>query len=195
MAHILWKPTPVELERKRRVQLILIEGISGSLMKHIRPSEMPQKTRQTIMKTLIDFDTIVYSRGIILADLHPRDVILTDAVQGRAVFLDFAAAEFFWSDTLSDSEARCLQTTDISPLLRWDEAWGRFEEFGKWIDWDWQPWLEAEFDIQRPGSRQRYEKCFYLLGLLKDMRSISNSKYVFSCLFPSSSILALMVSS
>lgn len=97
------------------------------------------------MRSLINFDTIIYSRDILLTDLHPQDVVLTDAVQGRAVFIDFAGSEFLWTDTLSDSEAKCLQTTEISPLLRWHEAWGRFEEFGKWIDWDWQSWLEAEF--------------------------------------------------
>lgn len=70
------------------------------------------------MRSLINFDTIIYSRDILLTDLHPQDVVLTDAVQGRAVFIDFAGSEFLWTDTLSDSEAKCLQTTEISPLLR-----------------------------------------------------------------------------
>lgn len=48
---------------------------------------MSQQTRQTIMTALIDFETILCSREIILMNSHPRDVILTDRVQGNDIII------------------------------------------------------------------------------------------------------------
>lgn len=54
---------PVE-ERKRYVQLILIEWIPGIFMKDISPKEVPQPVLQTLMMSLTEFDILVYSRNI-----------------------------------------------------------------------------------------------------------------------------------
>lgn len=52
------------------------------------------------------------------------------------------------------------------------------------------PGSKRNLDIQRSRSRQRYEKCFFLPGLLKDMRSIKNNK----CVFPFSFFFVFYIS-
>ncbi|PGH28953.1 hypothetical protein GX50_08299 [[Emmonsia] crescens] len=44
-----------------------------------------------------------------------------------------------------EEEERYLPGVEISPLLRWNQAWGFWHAFDEWIDWDWQAWLEDTY--------------------------------------------------
>ena len=71
-------PIPLEsTEDKRSVRLIIIELIPGSSMQNTDPNQFSQETRQNIMEFLIEFESLVYSRNILLRDLHPRNVMVT----------------------------------------------------------------------------------------------------------------------
>ena len=98
------------------------------------------------MKSIIEFDTLVYSGNIVLTDLRPRNII---AVGGRAVFIDFAGAyigmrALYMQNLFKSFEFRFYNY--VSPLLRWNDHHNQVREFDDWYyDWEWQPWLQAEF--------------------------------------------------
>ncbi|PYI15761.1 hypothetical protein BO99DRAFT_467055 [Aspergillus violaceofuscus CBS 115571] len=64
----------------------------------------------------------------------------------RVVFVDLAHALF---DRRRDDPAaltlNCFLGDYISPPLRWNEAKFKASPFDDWVDWDWDPWLTAEF--------------------------------------------------
>lgn len=73
------------------------------------------------MKSLIEFDTLLYSRNIVLTDLHPRNIITFD---GRAVFIDFANAYIGKGALYMQSLFKSFEfrfDNYVSPLLRWNE--------------------------------------------------------------------------
>lgn len=81
---------PLEVtENKRQVRLTLKEFILGPSMQSLDPKNIPQEIRKNLMKSLIEFDTLLYSKNIDLTDVHPRNIIV---LSGRAVFVDFADA-------------------------------------------------------------------------------------------------------
>lgn len=47
---------------------------------------MPQRVRQNILKSVIEFGTIAFSRKIASGDLHPRNIMLTSSARS-AVFI------------------------------------------------------------------------------------------------------------
>jgi hypothetical protein len=64
----------------------------------------------------------------------------------RVVFIDFAHALFNRrrGDPIP-SELNDFLGEYISPLLRWNKSKDRDYAFLEWSDWDWDPWLNAEF--------------------------------------------------
>ncbi|KAL2374737.1 hypothetical protein RJZ57_000766 [Blastomyces gilchristii] len=60
------------------------------------------------------------------------------------LFLDFADALFGRRrDDPVAIRSNLFLGQYISPLLRWDKTMAM--QFNDWIDWDWQPWIEAEY--------------------------------------------------
>lgn len=139
---------------KRCVRLILIGFIPGHSMREMEPKSLSQYDRQGIMKRLIDFDTMLYSRNIVYVDKHPRIIILTtpelrQPKHRRIVFIDFGCVRFRRNCAYppdAEIESKMFAGTCVSPLLRWHKTVpGSFmADFFEWIDWDWQPWLETE---------------------------------------------------
>lgn len=133
---------PVGSSTTRCVRLILIEFIPGLSMRDADPKSFSQRARQQIMKAMVDFDTLLYSRDIIYSDLHPRNVMLTNTArsdeQRPVIFIDFGDARFHVTK---------FHGTYISPLLRWHEAHRLIStfDFDSWVDWDWQSWLQEEY--------------------------------------------------
>ena len=79
---------PLEtMENKRSVRLILIQYIPGISMQKAISGQFSLEFRQNIMKSLVESDTLVYAKNILLRDLHPRNVIMTES--GHIVFIDF----------------------------------------------------------------------------------------------------------
>lgn len=140
--------TPLHM---RTVRLILIEFIPGLSMQKIDPGTFTQVTRQRMMKSIIEFETSVHANDIILEDLTPRNVMVTDldSKRGRPVFVDFGDASVGCGAVSEQKEPGAFEFHIdyhyISPLLRWYEDQLRDEPFVNWIDWDWQPWLQTEF--------------------------------------------------
>ncbi|CAN6663103.1 hypothetical protein TRVA0_034S01552 [Trichomonascus vanleenenianus] len=132
--------------KSRQVRLILTELIPGSSMYQINPADISQQARKQMMKLVIDFETLVYKRGVTLNDLWPRNIIVTPSEISRErklVFVDFASIVF--RDTLMPEfpEMNWYIGTYVSPLLRWDSE--MVENFSSWIDWKWKPWLNAQY--------------------------------------------------
>lgn len=123
-----------------------MEFIPGPSMQNLDPKNIPQKTRQNLMKYIIEFDTLVYSKNIDLTDVLPRNII---ALDGRAVFIDFADAyigmgALYMQNLFKSFEFRFGNY--VSPLLRWNDHHNQVREFDDWYyDWEWQPWLQAKF--------------------------------------------------
>lgn len=139
-------PLGSETTDKRSVRLILIEFIPGLSMQKTDPDQFPQENRQNIMKFLVEFETLVYSRDILLRDLHPRNVMVT--TDGHVVVIDFADADIGWGALSAQSLFNSFQfhrDNYVPPLVRWHEDQNLEDEFYDWIDWDWQPWLQKEF--------------------------------------------------
>lgn len=124
------------------------------------------------MKAVVDIETSIYTKDIIHADLYPRNIMLPDVTittiaadeqqQRSVVFVDFGDARFgraFYSNRPSVSMARFLGTY-ISPLLRWHEPHARTSKFEDWIDWDWQPWLEKEYEHTASSITEEMRKKF-----------------------------------
>ncbi|KAL1861179.1 hypothetical protein Plec18167_002883 [Paecilomyces lecythidis] len=140
---------PVNGHQKRIVRLILLDYVSGKSMQQVNPMDFSQQTRQQIMKSIVDFETLIFQRDIALTDLSPRNVVMRKGVdpdaKGALVLIDFAGALF--GRTRDDIEAKAVDMLlgqYISPLLRWKKRMMRWE-FNDWIDWDWQSWLQAQY--------------------------------------------------
>ncbi|ODH50727.1 hypothetical protein GX48_03235 [Paracoccidioides brasiliensis] len=132
----------------RTVRLILMEYIPGISMQQANPENFSRLARQEIMKSVIDFESRLYEQDILLTDLSPRNVIMVEKPgfdpRRDLLFLDFAGALFGRrrDDPLA-IESNLFLGRYISPLLRWDKTMAM--QFNDWIDWDWQPWIEAEY--------------------------------------------------
>lgn len=111
------------------------------------PETFRQQTRKQILKSIVDFESLVYERDILLMDLWPRNTMLPkpngDAEQS-IVFIDFEGVIFGRiRDDLLKYRPRLFLGQYISPLLRWKDS--KADKFDEWVDWDWRPWLEVEF--------------------------------------------------
>ncbi|KKZ62324.1 hypothetical protein EMCG_00398 [[Emmonsia] crescens] len=132
----------------RTVRLILMEYVLGISMQQANPERFSCSSRQEIMKSVIDFESQVYKQDILLTDLSPRNVIMVEKPGFDAkldlLFLDFADALFGRRrDDPVVMESNLFLGRYISPLLRWDKTMAM--QFNDWIDWGWQPWIEAEY--------------------------------------------------
>lgn len=153
----------------RTVRLILIQLICGSDLSTIMNLRGPfsQERRQGIMRSVIDFESRVYERDILLADLFPRNILLKtpqsttpdvgsdedetpreeEEEEDRLVFIDFGAAIFgrIRDDPIPpEYKPNLFLGQYVSPLLRWKIT--PLYNFGDWIDWDWLSWLEPAFE-------------------------------------------------
>ncbi|KGM92148.1 uncharacterized protein PADG_11684 [Paracoccidioides brasiliensis Pb18] len=140
---------PVDRSEMRTVRLILMEYIPGISMQQANPEKyFSRLALQEIMKSVIDFESRLYEQDILLTDLSPRNVIMVEKPgfdpRRDLLFLDFAGALFGRrrDDPLA-IESNLFLGRYISPLLRWDKTMAM--QFNDWIDWDWQPWIEAEY--------------------------------------------------
>ncbi|PYI25502.1 hypothetical protein BP00DRAFT_440714 [Aspergillus indologenus CBS 114.80] len=134
---------PVDDDRSRAVRMILIEYVPGVTMADAQPGDFSQGDRQTIMKEIVDLES------------RPRNVILRSPAassdddgdqQFRVVFVDLAHALFNRrrDDPLTLTLNYFLGEY-ISPLLRWKNSRRLASPFEDWVDWEWDPWLTAEF--------------------------------------------------
>lgn len=139
---------PVEGSKIRTVRLILLEYIPGISMQQANPQKFSRRSRQEIMKSVVNFESRVYEQNILLTDLSPRNVIMVEKPgydsKQNLLFLDFAGALFGGrrNDPVAIGSNLFLGQY-ISPLLRWNKTMAM--QFNDWIDWDWQAWIEAEY--------------------------------------------------
>ncbi|CAN6660685.1 hypothetical protein TRVA0_032S01398 [Trichomonascus vanleenenianus] len=134
--------------KTRQVRLILLEYIPGLSMKQFNPSKIPQDIRKKVMKKVIDVESLVYKRDVLLREVWPQNVIITETEFPRdihLVFVGFHRALFQRGKLEGSEDRRDLHLGEyITPLVRWAElndVWN----FLKWIDWDWTPWIQSEY--------------------------------------------------
>ncbi|KAJ5730025.1 uncharacterized protein N7483_004533 [Penicillium malachiteum] len=152
----------------RSVRLILTEYIRGTDMAEASPyfvkASSPKyvlETRQQIMKKVVEFESVAFTRNILLKDLSPRNVILPDDDPASPIFIDFGDALLKrLPDDPICAKMDFLPGQYISPLLRWDR--NRAYEFvmHEWVDWDWEPWVDAEFANTAPTITPRILEVF-----------------------------------
>lgn len=159
---------PVADLTMRSVRLILIEYIAGSTMIKFNPGTLSQEVRQNLIKAIVDFDTLLYTRALIHRDIHPRNIILVNTTRSdeliRPVFIDFGDVDFGHSpfgEVNPKFKSFLRPGVYISPLLRWHDVKHRHHKYRDWIDWDWQSWLETEYG-HTAGSITGPMRNFYL---------------------------------
>ncbi|KAG5294647.1 PKc-like superfamily domain-containing protein [Histoplasma ohiense] len=135
----------------RSIRLILIEKVPGISMQHLNPTNYTRSERQDILKAIVDAESMLYAHDILHRDIHPRNVLVLDSALRRVVLIDFGYCGIGRTPSNSPAEwkAKHLPGVPISPLLRWDQGWGRHANFHEWIDWDWQTWLEHCYEFTR----------------------------------------------
>ncbi|KAE8149797.1 hypothetical protein BDV25DRAFT_122114 [Aspergillus avenaceus] len=149
----------------RIVRLILVEKISGSSMDRLDISRYSRFLRQRYLKEIIDAESALYTKDICHRDLCPCNVMFTIPRQRNrpVVIIDFGFVDFGRSRKPSDPEIEnaWFPGVPISPLLRWQERYSRRTSFTSWIDWEWQPWLEAQCEHTRDSitdaQRERWQ--------------------------------------
>lgn len=91
-------------------------------MRDICPRTVPQQVRQNIVRSLVELDTLAYTRDTVIADKHPKNIMLTKTDDERmytTVFIDFGAARFgrtSYYAHLPEIEGKFLPGTYVSPL-------------------------------------------------------------------------------
>ncbi|KAL9098240.1 MAG: hypothetical protein Q9163_006066 [Psora crenata] len=145
---------PVNAHKKRLVRLILIEFIPGTSMRELEPASFSQLERQMIMKAVVDAESLIYTYNVRHGDLEPRNVLIPGKVvpshPRTAVIIDFGKSDIGRSYNPADPtiEQQFFPGVPITPLLRW--CGGVAETyFPFWVDWDWQPWLEDQYESTR----------------------------------------------
>ena len=172
----------------RTVRLILIEFIPGLSMQKIDPGILTHEARQSVMKSIIEFETSVHAKDILLTDLTPRNVMVTDLDpdsvssedRRRLVFIDFGDAEVGCGAVSEQKESGAFEFHIdhyyyyyVPPLLRWHYDQHRNDPFVDWIDWYWQPWLQTEFADTAvaitPGMLEYYMPYYFRQEVGDDM--------------------------
>jgi hypothetical protein len=147
----------------RTVRMILVDHIECITMADAKPVNFAKSVRKSILKSIVDLESRIFEKDIWLTDLEPRNVMIgsPDSDRPGVVFIDFAHALF----NRRRDDPPLLQLDHflgeyVSPVLRWKEIRGKGDSFTEWIDWDWDPWLEAEFAHTVPriksGMRERW---------------------------------------
>ncbi len=130
----------------RSVRLILIELISGQTMQQLIPANLPQPNRQSIMKAVIDAESLIYTHNIWHMDVRPANILVRESTRiGRVVIIDFGRCAV-GRHALPHLHQVYLPNVPISPLLRWRKPKRSFQA---WVDWDWLPWLERLYASTR----------------------------------------------
>lgn len=126
--------TPVDTSKTRSVRLIIIESIPSTSMQQLDPAAYSQLERQTIMKAVVDAESLIYTHNVMHNDVHPRNILLLDNVVTshcrRVVMLDFGRSIVGRSRKPGNRalERRFLPSIPITPLLRWNGAWWPYLE-------------------------------------------------------------------
>lgn len=138
----------------RWVRLILLEHVHGVQMKALQPGRLGQTYRKAIMKEITSIESRSCEKNLSHRDIHLRNIIIRgledkDSSKLRIVIIDFGNADIGRSNDKEDPEAELelLPGTYISPILRWhSEEINPFRmPFEKWIDWDWENWLQEVY--------------------------------------------------
>ncbi|PWY88292.1 hypothetical protein BO70DRAFT_420007 [Aspergillus heteromorphus CBS 117.55] len=136
-------------DRFRLIRLILIEKINGISMDRLNPESFTTEQRQTILKEIVDAESLLYERDVWHEDLYPRNVIIECSGKAvvRVTVVDLGKSVIGRSRNPldRDEEQRYLPGVFISPLLRWNVYFRRQMFFEDWINWAWQEWLEDEY--------------------------------------------------
>ena len=158
-------------QQRRHVRLILMEFIPGKSMQQANPQDYPQEQRQAIISSILDAETVIYANNIVLLDLYPRNIILKQQQEAKGtgpatrsrtqsvfqlqkqavVLLDFEIVHLDRHDPYfikRFGRETFMPGVVISPLLRWIGK-EKGENFGDWVDWDWQGWIEERYGKDR----------------------------------------------
>ncbi|KAJ9284666.1 hypothetical protein DTO021C3_7793 [Paecilomyces variotii] len=171
-------PVDEPSSKTRTVRLIMIEYISGFSMRELRPRDFSQLQRKQIIKQIIDGESAIYTRDVRLSDLHPRNVMVEQDPNSkenrikRVILLDFGTniLSRHWLG-IPEEEQKLLPGTYISPLLRWHKVWRMVNSFSDWVDWDYQPWLRAEY-AHTASSVTPYMKSQWLSDFIFERRNM-----------------------
>lgn len=71
---------PVDATKKRFVRLILIEFIPGNSIQQLNPPGFSQLELQTIMKAVVDAESLIYTHNVQHRDIHPRNMLVAGKV-------------------------------------------------------------------------------------------------------------------
>ena len=130
----------------RFVRLILVELIPGKTMLQLISANLSQPNRQSLMKAVIDAESLIYTHNIWHMDVRPSNILVCDSTKvGRVVIIDFGQCAV-GRHPLPFLHQEYLPNVSISPLLRWREPRASFQA---WIDWEWIPWLERVYASTR----------------------------------------------
>jgi serine/threonine protein kinase len=137
----------------RTVRFILIELVPGVCMRELNPADFSRETRQTIMKAIIDIESLMFTHNVFHRDTHPRNVMILP--QDPTGLLGIRIVDFgnsrhrvpYWEPWCTSAHAEMfLPGVPISPILRWDQSNRRHKGFSDWIDWDWNSWLDRVYE-------------------------------------------------
>lgn len=118
------------------MRLILLEHIKGMSMLDMEPKMFLQHTQEQMLKSLIDFESLLFSRNIQLEDMSPRNTIIAqdpgvnpftspDPFSGldtkRIVFVDFAGTDFICARKYMSPERKKCLGKYYSHLLRYNQ--------------------------------------------------------------------------
>lgn len=161
---------PVDATKKRFVRLILIESIPGNSIQQLNPPGFLQLERQTIMKAVVDAESLIDTHNVQHRDIHPRNILVPGKVipshsrtvvnvSRAVVVIDFGKSVVGRSRFPEDPTEgqQYLLGVPITPLLPWNGAWWPYLQtfFGAWIDWDWQTWLEYHYGSTRTSLTEK----------------------------------------
>lgn len=156
---------PIDGTTTRLVRLILIELVSGTSMQQLSPMKFSQRDRQAVIKAIIDAETLLYTCNVRHGDIHPRNILLQNTAKTwKITIIDFGKARL-GRTPYPEEEQRYLPEVSISPLLRWNKAWGFWHVFDAWVDWDWQSWLEDVYEDTRVSITD-HMRSVWLLSIL-----------------------------
>ncbi|RAL04005.1 uncharacterized protein BO80DRAFT_400140 [Aspergillus ibericus CBS 121593] len=136
-------------EQCRLVRLILLEHIDGPSMDKLQPETFTTEERQEIVQQIVDGECAIYDNMVRHEDMHPRNMVLTRSGSGRlrVVVIDLGKSTLGRSrnPAIPELEKEYFPGVAISPLLRWNIHYRYPDQYAEWIDWPWQPWLEAQY--------------------------------------------------
>jgi hypothetical protein len=168
----------------RRVRLLLMEHVAGTVMSSISPEHLPQQTRSSILQKILEAETVLYHAGVHHRDISPRNIIVLSPspyFDTQLVIIDFNVSNVLQLSTRCHGNLHLAQVEKKWPskmmglITRFWDGLQEFEVRG-WVgdgvgeanEWLWGTFGGSEKYVELVRDEKRLDECPKVVGHVEE---------------------------